>query len=73
MNRLVTTFMNPICMPGPGGRNDNLVSESFFSLIIDEATCNRMTSLKTLSPTSLTQCGPDLTKECAWAFQKIML
>ena len=49
MNRFY--FVNEsICKTGPGGRNDNQVSESFFSLIIDEATGNRMTSLKTFIP-----------------------
>ena len=49
MNRFY--FVNEsICTTGPGGRNDNQVSESFFSLIIDEATGNRMTSLKTFIP-----------------------
>ena len=32
-------------MAGPGGHNENQVSESFFSLIIDEVTGNWMTSL----------------------------
>ena len=49
MNRFY--FVNEsICTTGPGGRNDNQVSESFFSLIIDEATGNPMTSLKTFIP-----------------------
>ena len=37
-------------MLGPGGSNDNQVTWAFFHHIIDEATSNRMTSLKTIVP-----------------------
>ena len=50
-------------MLGPGGRNDNQVTEAFFHLIMDEATGNRMTSLKTFIPNFLTLCGQDLRKK----------
>ena len=55
-------------MLGPGGRNDNQVTEAFFHFIIDEATGICMTSLKTFVPNFFDAMWARSEKEMAEGF-----